>query len=130
VQPAELVVGVRVDVAATTVAAVLAEPSAAEQAVATNQETAGGTQVLVPRAAPADVEPADATGVVATDEAANADAAIVPTGRTPIWRWTPSTDRRRRGSFQYFEAPPATRSRSTRRCGRERTTPASPLAPS
>jgi len=65
------------DVAATTVAAVLAEPSAAEQAVATNQETAGGTQVLVPRAAPADVEPADATGVLATEEAATADAAIV-----------------------------------------------------
>jgi len=77
VQPAELVVGVGVDVAATTVAAVLAKPSAAEQAVATNQETAGGTQMLVSRAAPADVEPADATDVVATDEAATTNSAIV-----------------------------------------------------
>ena len=76
-QPADLVVRVGVDVAATTVAAGLAETTAEEQAVATNQETAGGTQVLVPCAAPSDVEPADATGVLVTDEAETADAATV-----------------------------------------------------
>jgi len=44
--------------------------------VATNQEPAGDTKVLVPYAAGADVEPADAVAVVGTDEAGTADAAI------------------------------------------------------
>jgi len=61
-----------VDVAATTVAAVVAEPTAADEAVASNKELAGDTQVLVPFAARAVFQPADAAAVVGTDKAGTA----------------------------------------------------------
>jgi len=56
-------------VAATTVAAVVAEPTAADEAVANNKELAGDTQVLVSFAARAVLQPADAAAVVGTDKA-------------------------------------------------------------
>jgi len=61
-----------VDVTATTVAAVVAEPTAADEAVATNKELAGEPQALVPFAARAVLQLADAAAVVGTDKAGTA----------------------------------------------------------
>lgn len=55
------------DVVASTVAGVLVEPTAADQAVATNQKQADATQVFASSAARAEVQEADAAAVVTTD---------------------------------------------------------------